>query len=117
MNGYPSAGLPVADTRRTGRALRNGQAVAVLGVGVRDRDHFTRLWPAPDDSIPAGFLLAMLPMRVVALAMLWATSSPRRLAVPLVLAVGFAVHLTLCRYGHDLHWADLHWHDLLAGGR
>lgn len=112
MNGYPAAGLPVAETRRARRALRSGQAVAVLGVGVRDRDHFTRLWPTPDDGIPAGFLLAMLPARLVALAMLWATSSPRRLAVPLVLAAGVAIHLLLSRYGHDLHW-----HDLLADGR
>jgi hypothetical protein len=94
-------------TRGARRALSNRDAVAVLGVAVRKRDHLTRLWPAPDDGAPAGFLLAMLPMRLVALAMLWATSSPRRLAVPLVLTAGFAVHLLLSRYGHHLHWPGL----------
>ena len=57
--------------------------------------------------LATGFLLLMLPVRLVALAMLWATSSPRRLAVPLIIAAGIAVHLLLSRYGHDLHWAGL----------
>ncbi len=112
MNGSPAAGPHIVGTRGVRRALGNGDAVAVLGIGVRKRDRFTRLWPAPDDGAPAGFLLAMLPVRLVALGMLWTTSSPRRLAVPLVLAAAFAVHLLLSRYGHGLHWPGL-----LAGGR
>jgi len=107
-----TAGVSMASPRRAKRALRNGDTVAVLGVSVRARDHFTRLWPVPQGETASGFLLFMLPVRFVALAMLWATSSPRRLAVPLILAVGFAVHLVLSRYGHDLHWPGL-----LMGGR
>lgn len=110
MNAYPTLDLPVKSTRRVRRALRKGDAVALLSVGVRQRDHFTRVWPEPDDKVPAGFLLAMLPARLVALALLWGTSSPRRLAVPLVLATGLAVYVLLSRYGHDLH-------GLFASGR
>ena len=54
----------------------------------------------------------MLPLRLVALGMLWATSSPRRLAVPVVVAAGIAACLLLGRHGHVLHWLAL-----LAGGR
>lgn len=103
MNTYPSVDLPVTSARRVRRALRKGDAVALLRVSVRQRDHFTRLWPEPGDDAPAGFLLAMLPAQLAALALLWATSSPRRLAVPLVLAASLAVHVLLSRYGHDLH--------------
>ena len=103
----PATGLSVASSRRAKRALRNGDTVAVLGVSVRARDHFTRLWPVPEGDVASGFLLFMLPVRLVALATLWATSSPWRLAVPLVLAAGFAVHLLLSRYGRDLHWSGL----------
>lgn len=110
MNAYPTVDVRVTDARRVRRALRKGDAVALLGVGVRQRDHFTRLWPEPGDDVPAGFLLAMLPARLVALTLLWVTSSPRRLALPLVLAAAVVVHVLLGRYGHD-------WHGLFAGGR
>lgn len=46
----------------------------------RNTQHFTRLWPAaegrPADA--ALFLAAVSPLRLLALAVLWATSSPGR---------------------------------------
>ena len=54
----------------------------------------------------------MLPIRVVALAMLWATSTPRRLAVPVTVAAVLVVGLLFVRHGHGLHWAAL-----FTGGR
>lgn len=112
MSGYPVPDLRFTETRRHMRALSTGGVVPILGVAVRKRDHFTRLWPTSDGGAPAGFLLAMLPVRLLAFGMLWGTSSPRRLAIPLLLAAVFAVHLLLSRYGHGLQWARL-----LAGER
>ena len=87
-------------------------AITVLGISVRGKDHFARLLPTAKDSSLSGFLLLMLPIRFVALAMLWATSAPRRLAVPLTIVAVIAAGLLLGRHGHDLHWAAL-----LIGGR
>lgn len=112
MNGSPAAGLPVTSTRRAAQPPGNGDAVAVLSVAVRRHDHFTRLWPASHSGPSAGFLLAMLPMRLAALALLWITSAPRRLALPLALAIAVAARLLLSRYGHDLDWTGL-----VPGGR
>jgi hypothetical protein len=87
-------------------------AITVLGISVHGKDHFTRLWPTAKDGSPSGFLLVMLPIRFVALAMLWATSTPRRLAVPMTVAVVLVAGLLLVRHGHGLHWAAL-----FTGGR
>jgi hypothetical protein len=60
-------------------------------------EHFTRLWPTCAPGRPADapfFLAAVSPLRVLALAVLWATSSPGRLLVGLaVVAVLVAVLL------------------------
>lgn len=87
-------------------------AITVLGISVRGKDHYTRLCPTAKDGSPSGFLLVMLPIRFVALAMLWATSTPRRLAVPLTILTVLVVGLLLARHGHGLHWAAL-----FTGGR
>jgi hypothetical protein len=112
MNEYTAAGQPTTDRRQARRAAKDPGAI-VVNVGLKNRHHFARLWPVPKDSnAQAGFLLAMLPLRLLALGTLWATSTPRRLAVPLVLAAGIAVWLLLGRNGHVLHWPHF-----LAAGR
>ncbi len=101
---------PVINTvGRPGSTARN-DAITVLGISVRGKDHFTRLWPTAKDGSLNGFLLIMLPIRFLALAMLWATSAPRRLAVPLTVAAVIVVGLLLG--GHGLDWAAL-----FTGGR
>jgi hypothetical protein len=87
-------------------------AITVLGISAPGKDHFTRLWPTAKDGSPSGFLLVVLPIRFVALAMLWATSTPRRLVLPVTVAVVLVVGLLLARHGHGLHWAAL-----FTGGR
>ncbi len=61
-------------------------SVGRVGSTAPPSESFTRLWPTSADH-PADaplFLLAVAPVRVAALALLWATSSPGRLAVVLV---------------------------------
>ena len=111
MSGYTAAGQPLTGARQARRAIKDG--AVVVNVGLKNRQHFARLWPVPQSgSSQAGFLLVMLPLRLVALGMLWATSSPRRLAVPLVVGAAIAACLLLGRHGDVLHWLGV-----LAGGR
>jgi hypothetical protein len=111
MSGYTAAGQPLTNARQARRASKDG--AVVVNVGLKNRHHFARLWPVPEGgNAPAGFLLAMLPLRLIALGMLWATSSPRRLAMPLVVAAGITVCLLLGRYGQVAHWVAV-----LSGGR
>jgi hypothetical protein len=74
------------------RGLFNrAESVELLGVSLRQPDHFTRLLPNDgDNALP----LLMLPVRLLALAVLWATSAPRRtlLAVLLLAALAIAAH-------------------------
>jgi hypothetical protein len=51
-----------------------GQSVELVGVALKQPDHFTRLLPSGDTGLP----LLMLPLRLAALGVLWATSTPRR---------------------------------------
>lgn len=112
MNGYTAAGQPLSGARQARRAVKDGGAV-VVNVGIKNRHHFARLWPVPQSGkAPSGFLLAMLPLRLLALGMLWATSSPRRLAVPLMVAADVVACLMLGRYSHAVHWLAV-----LLGGR
>ena len=66
---------------------------------VEDRcEHFTRLWPTNAPGRPADapvFLAAVSPLRVLALAVLWATSSPGRLLIGLAVAVALAAVLLI----------------------
>ena len=62
------------------------------GIGLRSADHFTRLMPV-SEAVGGAFRLAMLPIRLLALVMLWATASPTRLIV--TTAVCTVIALTL----------------------
>lgn len=74
---------------RKGGLLRGRQkhpeAIELHAVSVRPSVHYTRPWSASDEPVPFAFRLAVLPLRAVALYLLWATSSPRRLAVAVTL--------------------------------
>lgn len=50
------------------------------GIGLRSADHYTRLMPV-SEAVSNAFRLAVLPIRLIALAVLWATASPTRLIV------------------------------------
>ena len=111
MSGYTAAGQPLIGARQARRASKDG--AVVVNVGLKNRHHFARLWPVPQSgNAQAGFLLAMLPLRLIALGMLWATSSPRRLAAPFVVGAGITACLLLGRHDPVLHWLGV-----LAGGR
>lgn len=62
------------------------------GIGLRSADHFTRLMPV-SEAVGGAFRLAMLPIRLIALAVLWATASPTRLIV--TTAVGTVIAISL----------------------
>jgi hypothetical protein len=52
----------------------------------RPAEHYTQLWPTPAGQ-PANaplFLLAVSPLRLLALGTLWATSSPGRFLISVV---------------------------------
>ena len=58
----------------------------------RHNAHFTRLWPAAEGRAPEAplFLAAVSPLRLLALAVLWATSSPGRFLCGLAVVVALA---------------------------
>lgn len=60
------------------RLLGRRDAVELAGVSVARPDHFTRLSPSSGSDSDGLFRLAVLPLRLVALTVLWATSSPAR---------------------------------------
>lgn len=62
------------------------------GVGLRSADHFTRLMPVSEAG-GGPFRLAMLPIRLVALAVLWTTASPTRLIVTAAVGTVLAISL------------------------
>jgi hypothetical protein len=60
-------------------------------------DHFSRLWPVPRD-MPADaphFLLLVLPVRVLALGLLWMTAAPGRFVSALGLVALLALLVVL----------------------
>jgi len=66
----------------TRRLLPRRESVELLGVALRPADHFTRLWPSsPERPRDAAFLVAMLPVRLAGLLVLWVTSTPHRLII------------------------------------
>ena len=69
------------------RLLGRRDAVELSGVTVANPDHFTRLSPSYGGEAEGPFRVAMLPLRLVALTVLWATSSPRRALVTVATAV------------------------------
>lgn len=62
------------------------------GIGLRSADHYTRLMPV-SEAVSGAFRLAVLPIRLTALAVLWATATPTRLIV--TAAVGTVIGLNL----------------------
>lgn len=63
------------------RLFGRRDSVEVVGLSIHDPGHFTRLSPASTGDSDGAFRLAVLPLRIVALAVLWVTSSPRRALV------------------------------------
>lgn len=77
--------VPIRDRRRG--LLGRRESVELVGVSLERPDHFTRMFPAGD---PA-FALLMSPLRLAALAVLWATSAPWRIAVTGAVVLALAV--------------------------
>jgi hypothetical protein len=59
----------------------------VHAVLTRPGAHYTRAWTACQDSVSVGFRICVLPIRLLALGILWCTSSPRRLVLTGVLVL------------------------------
>ena len=62
------------------------------GIGLRSADHFTRLVPV-SEAVGGSFRLAMFPIRLIALGVLWATASPTRLIVTVAVCTVIAISL------------------------
>lgn len=62
------------------------------GIGLRSADHYTRLMPV-SEAISGPFRLAMLPVRLIALGVLWATATPMRLIVTTAICTVIAISL------------------------
>lgn len=71
----------MTDERTNPRHSRRADdSVQLVGVRVRPDDHFTRLWPVSAERLdPPLFPLLVLPVRLFALGLLWATATPGRL--------------------------------------
>ncbi|MCQ4044486.1 hypothetical protein ACFOSC_28950 [Streptantibioticus rubrisoli] len=68
-------------------------AVELSAISVRPAVHYTRPWSAATEDVPFAFRLAVLPVRAMALVVLWATSSPQRLSVAVALSSVLALVL------------------------
>lgn len=62
------------------------------GIGLRSADHYTRLMPV-SGVISGAFRLAMFPVRLIALGVLWATATPMRLIVTVAICTAIAISL------------------------
>jgi hypothetical protein len=62
------------------------------GIGLRSAEHYTRLMPV-SEAVSGAFRLAMLPIRLAALAVLWATATPTRLIVTAALCTLIGINL------------------------
>jgi hypothetical protein len=62
------------------------------GIGLRSADHYTRLMPV-SEATSGAFRLAMLPVRLIALGVLWATATPTRLIVTAAICTVIAISL------------------------
>jgi hypothetical protein len=60
------------------------------GIGLWSADHYTRLMPVSEVTSGA-FRLAMLPVRLIALGVLWATATPTRLIVTAAMCTVIAI--------------------------
>jgi len=71
-------------------AFSGSHVLELDGIGLRSADHFTRLMPA-SEAAGGAFRLAMLPIRLTALAVLWATANPTRLIVTTAVCTVIAI--------------------------
>jgi hypothetical protein len=62
------------------------------GIGLRSADHYTRLTPV-SEATSGAFRLTMLPARLIALGVLWATVTPTRLIVTAAICTVIAISL------------------------
>jgi hypothetical protein len=62
------------------------------GIRLRSADHYTRLMPV-SEATSGAFRLAMLPVRLIALGVLWATATPTRLIVTAAICTVIAISL------------------------
>ena len=72
--------------------LSRAHVLELDGIGLRSADHYTRLMPV-SEAISGGFRLAMLPVRLIALGVLWATATPTRLIVTAAICTVIAISL------------------------
>jgi hypothetical protein len=79
-------------THGRGGTFSGSHVLELDGIGLRSADHFTRLMPVSEAG-GGAFRLAMLPVRLAALVVLWATASPTRLIVTTAICTVIAVIL------------------------
>lgn len=82
----------VPDTYKSHRLwTKRPTAVELSAISVRPASHYTRVWSATTEAVPFFFRLSVLPLRALALFVLWATSSPQRLFFAVCLSVTVVV--------------------------
>lgn len=79
-------------THGRGGPFSRSHVLELDGIGLRSADHYTRLMPV-SEAVSGAFRLAMLPIRLTALAVLWATASPTRLIVTAAVCTVLAISL------------------------
>lgn len=79
-------------THGRGGLFSRSHVLELDGIGLRSADHYTRLMPV-SEAVSGAFRLAMLPIRLTALAVLWATASPVRLIVTVAICTVIAFNL------------------------
>jgi hypothetical protein len=84
---------PQLVVRRSARVSDYGNAETLSLAPLAAPRYAAHLWPRGDD-VSSLFRLAMLPLRILSVATLWATSRPSRLLFTAVLAIVVAVFIT-----------------------
>jgi hypothetical protein len=79
-------------THGRGGTFSRSHVLELDGIGLRSDDHFTRLMPV-SEAVGGAFRLAMLPIRLTALTVLWATASPTRLIVASAVCTVIAIFI------------------------
>lgn len=85
--GHGSRGGVQLQMRRGGRH----ESVDLVGVKVRRRTELARLGPASTEGFEVLFWLTVLPLRLTALTLLWATSSSKRAALVVMATVAAVI--------------------------
>ena len=74
------------------RSFSRAHVLELDGSGLRSADHYTRLMPV-SEATSGAFRLAMLPVRFIALGVLWGTATPTRLIVTAAICTVIAISL------------------------